>query len=528
MTDALVGTRQLFRLVLRRDRIRLPIWVLGIVGIVYASVGAVRTAYSAPEQIAGYAETLGNSPAAIAMAGPPYALDTLGGVVINEIGFTALVGVALMTVFLVVRHTRAEEEQGRTEVLRSTVVGRHAGLAAALLEVVLGSVLVGLGVVGSMLSLDLAVADSVLYGAAVACFGVLMAGVASVTAQLTEHARGAVGMALGILGLAFLLRAVGDVQRSWVSWTSPMGWSQQVHAFGEPRWWPLLVSVSFTVLAVAGAVALATRRDLGAGIVPARPGPGGATDRLGSPVGLAFRLQRGALLGWAVGLFIGAAAYGSFSREVADMVRSNPELADFFARTGGNVVESFLASALLIMNLIGTGFATSSALRLRAEETSGRLEPVLATGVSRTRWLLSGMLVTALGTLVMVAVIGLGLGLAQAIVTGDPGAVGRMLGYSLTYLPAVLVLSALVVLLFGWLPRLVGLAWAAMAVFFLIGYFADLFDFPAWVRDVSPFTHTPLVPAQDASLLPVSALALVVVLLVAVAASGFRRRDVTP
>jgi ABC-2 type transport system permease protein len=527
MTGSLVGTRQLVRLVLRRDRIRLPVWVLGIVALVYFSVGAVQTTYSSPQEVRGYADTMGTSPAAIAMAGPPVALDTVGGIAVNETGFTAFVGVALMALFLVVRHTRGEEEQGRAEVLRSAVLGRQAGLAAALLETALGSVLVGLGVVASVLTLDVPAGGAVLYGAAVVCFGLVSAGVAAVTAQLTEHARGAIGMSLAVLAAAFLLRAVGDVQDNGLSWVSPMGWSQQVTAFGEPRWWPLLISLAFTALAVAGAVELSTRRDLGAGIVPPRPGPARAVDRIGTPVGLAWRLQRGALIGWVVGVFIGAASFGSFSREVTTMVESNPELADFFARSGADLVESFLASALLIMNLIGAGFAASSALRLRSEETSGRLEPVLATAVSRSRWMLSGLLVTLVGTVLVVAAGGLGVGIAHGTVTGDAGQVGRMLGYSLTYLPAVLVLSAVAAVLFGWLPRLVAVAWAVLAVVFVIGYFGDLFDFPGWVRDVSPFTHTPLVPVEGVSVLPVAAVTLVVILLVAAGLAGFRRRDVT-
>ncbi|HET6625994.1 MAG TPA: ABC transporter permease [Nocardioidaceae bacterium] len=522
----MTGTTSLLRLVLRRDRVRLPVWVLAVVALVYASVEAVANTYATPQEIHGYASTMGSSPAAVAMAGPPVALDTVGGIAVNETGVSALVGVALMTIFLVVRHTRAEEEEGRTEVLRSTVVGRHAPMAAALLESVAASVLVGAGVALSVATLDVPAGGVLLYGAAVACMGIVFAGVAAVTAQLTAHARGATGLSLTVLAISFLLRAVGDVQGSWLSWVSPMGWSQQVTAFGEPRWWPLAFSLVLTALAIAAAVALAGRRDLGAGIVAARPGPAGAVPRLGTPVGLAWRLQRGSVLGWTVGIFLGSAAFGSFSREVSSMVESNPELADFFAQSGqADLVESFLSSALLIMNLIGAGFAISSALRLRAEETSGRLEPVLATGVSRGRWLLGGLLVTLAGSLIVVAAAGLGTGLAHGIVTDDPDAVVRMLGYSLVYLPAVLVLAAVTVLLFGWVPRLAAVAWVTLAISFVIGYLGQL-GFPAWFENLSPFTHTPAVPVSTVTVAPLATMTVVVVLACALGLVGFRRRDI--
>lgn len=527
MSGALLGTGHALRLVLRRDRVRLPVWVLAIVGLVYASVEAVGSTYGAPEEIAVYARTMGSSPAAIAMAGPPVALDTLGGVVVNETAVSALVGVALMAVFLVVRHTRAEEEQGRTELLRSGVLGRHALAAAALLEAAAGSLLVGAGVLASVSTLDVPPGGAVLYGASVTCFGLVFAGVAVVAAQLTGHARGAIGLSVCALGAAFLLRAVGDVQDSWVSWTSPMGWSQQVHAFGHLRWWPLAFSLLFTAAALAVAVDLAGRRDLGAGLVSARPGPARAASWLGTTTGLAWRLQRGSLAGWTAGIFMGAALFGSFSREVSAMVKDNPQMAEFFARAGeADLVSSFLASALLIMNLIGAGFAVSSALRLRAEETSGRLEPVLAAGVSRWRWLGGGLLVTLGGTVLVVAAAGLGVGIAHGLVAHDPAAVGRMLGYSLLYLPAVLILAALTVLLLGWAPRLSLVAWVGVAWCFVVGYFGQLLGLPSWLKDLSPFTHIPMVPAAGATAVQPVVLAALVVVAAAIAGVGLRRRDI--
>src|SRR5680860_562806 len=225
----MTGTGALVRLILRRDRIRLPIWVLLIVGIVYASAVAVSDTYSTPDQITAYASTMGTSPAVIAMAGPPYALDTLGGILVYETSLTALVAVALMAIFLVVRHTRTEEEEGRTELLRSAVVGLHSPMTAALLVVV---------------------SASVVYGVSGTMFGVVCACVAAALAQVMTHARGAIGFSVGILGAAYLLRAVGDIRDGTLSWLSPMGWSQQVRAFGDERWWPMGISLGLAAAAV--------------------------------------------------------------------------------------------------------------------------------------------------------------------------------------------------------------------------------------------------------------------------------------
>ena len=525
---AFTGVGPLVRFVLRRDRVYLPVWVLAIVGLTYASVAAVRRTYNTPVEIASYAINVGGSPASIAMAGPPFALNEVGGILIYETGMTAMLGVALMAVFMVVRHTRTEEDSGRVELLGSTVVSPHAVITAAVLVGSVASVLVGAGVTASFLAEQQPVEESVLYGAAIAALGVVFTGVAACAAQLASHGRGAIGLSLGALGVVFGLRAIGDVGESFWSWLSPFGWSQQVAVYEDNRWWPLGLSLALTAVLLAATVALEGRRDLGAGILPARPGPAEASRLLSSPLGLSWRLQRGAVLGWSVGLLALGMLFGSFSESIENMVEDNPQLKDYFAQSGGNIVDAFFATALLLMALTGSGFAVSSTLRMRGEETSGRLEPVLATAVTRHRWMFSNLLVTLVGTAVVVGVGGLGVGISYAVTSGRAGEVGRMTAYSLAYLPAVLALSALAVLLIGWFPRAVGVAWGALAVYFVVGYLGGLLQVPDWLRDLSPFSHTPAVPDEALTFAPLAVLTLLVVAGVVIGYAGFRRRDVIP
>ncbi len=524
----MTGTGALVRLVLRRDRIRLPIWIVAIVAIVYASAGAVADLYSTPEQIAAYQSALGSSPAAIALAGPPFGLDSIGGIVVYEAGITALLGIALMAIFLTNRHTRAEEESGRTEVVRSTVVGRFAPLAATLIVVAAACLLVGVGVTVGVASMGVAAEGAALFGAAVAAFGVAMASVTAVVAQLMTHGRGVIGVTLSVLGASYGLRAVGDLGDGTLSWLSPMGWSQQVSAFEDNLWGPLAISAAFSLVMVALAVWLASHRDLGAGIIPPRPGPATASRSLGSAVGLALRLQRGSIIGWTIGVFAGGLAFGSFSREVQVMVEENPELADFFGPGGGaaDLSDAFFSTALLVISLLAVAFAVGSVLHVRGEETSGRLDSVLATGVSRTRLLLANLLITGLGSALIVAVGGAGIGLAHGLITDDLASVPRMTGYALVYLPAVLLMAGVAVALLGWLPRYAAVAWVPVAVAFVIGWLGHLLRFPDWIKNLSPFTHTPLVPIETASAVPLVVLTALAIAGAAAGLVGFRQRDI--
>jgi ABC-2 type transport system permease protein len=523
----LEGTAHLIRLILRRDRVRLLLWVLALVGITYFTAGAVGTAYSTQKEIDAYADSLGSSPSAIAMAGPAVALHTTGGVVLFEASFTAVVGIALMSLFLVVRHTRSEEEEGRTELLRSAVVGRHAGSAAAVVVTVLASVLVGLGIAASVSSASVPGSDALLFGASVAALGVVFAAIALCLAQLFTHGRTTLGAGLAVLGVAYVLRAAGDVRGDWLVWLSPIGWSQATHPLGAARWWPLLVPLLASGLLIVAARSLAERRDVGAGLVASRPGPPAASGALGGPIGLALRLQRGSILGWSFGMFVMAAATGSLSREMQQMAKSNQQLEDYFKSTGaGSLVDSFFSSMLLILALAAAGFAVSSVLRLRSEEAAGRLEPLLATGLSRRRWLLGNLVVTAAGTVLVLLVSGLGLGLTYGLVVSDAGQPLRMAGLELVYAPAVLTLVGLAVLLDGWVPAWSKVVWAVLGVCFVFGWLGGLLDPPRWTEQLSPFTHTPLVPTEQVTAGAPTVIVLVAVLLTVLGLVGFRRRDI--
>ena len=150
------------------------------------------------------------------MSGPGYGLDnyTLGAMITNEMVLWLAVPAAMMSIFLVVRHTRAEEETGRAELIRSAVVGRYAAPVSALIVASLANVGVAVLTALAMISGGLDATDSVAVGIGLGLTGLAFAGVATVTAQLTEHARSASSVAMAVLGAAFLVRAVGDAARA--------------------------------------------------------------------------------------------------------------------------------------------------------------------------------------------------------------------------------------------------------------------------------------------------------------------------
>jgi ABC-2 type transport system permease protein len=180
-----------------------------------------------------------------------------------------------------------------------------------------------------------------------------------------------------------------------------------------------------------------------------------------------------------------------------------------------------------VIGLLATAYGIQAALRLRSEETALRAEPLLATGVTRGQWLASHVLMALVGTGVLVLVAGLGSGVSSGASLGNMGRqVPRMLAAAAVQLPAIWLVTALVVILFGFAPRLVTGGWFLYGAFLLVGQFGAVFNLPQWLIDVSPYGHTPRLPGADFSAGPVIWLTAIAAALTLAGFATFRRRDI--
>jgi ABC-2 type transport system permease protein len=528
---SLVGTWSLVRLALRRDRVRLLVWVVALAGVVAVFAGAIGDLYPTAASRRELGMSVAANPAFAALLGPLLDPLSVGGLVAWRMSFFPMVLVPLMALQTVARHTRAEEEAGRLELVGATIVGHRAPLTAALLVAVGASVAIGALVTLGLVAQGEAAIGAVALGLVYAGAGSMFAAVAAVTVQLVESARGATGLAGAVLGVAFLVRGVADgagtAGPTWLRWLSPTGWTTEARPFADERWWVFGLMAAFTVTLTAVAFVLVERRDLGAGLFPSRPGPAEAPARLKSPLALAWRLQRGALVGWTVGMFVTGLVYGFVAESVTDLIDDIPGAADLLERLGGAqiLVDAFVAATMGILALIVSVYTLSAVLRLRTEETSVRAEPVLATRVRRPAWLASHLVIAVVGTAWLMAVAGAGEGLAHGLRIGDLGQGPRLAAAALAQVPAVMVLVGIAVALFGLAPRWVALAWGALVASLLLGQLGPVLQLDQWALNLSPFTHAPRVPADDLTAPPILALLAVGGALVAAGFVGFRRRD---
>lgn len=539
--NATTGTATMVRLALRQERVRLPIWVMAPALLVALQAANVASTYPAMNDRIAATRLLAANPGLRLLRGPA-ANSSLGALTFSDAFWILAVLAALMSVSVVVRHTRQDEESGRGELIASSAVGRYAPLAAAVgVAVTANLMLAGLTALG-LAANGLEVAGSAATGLAIGASGIAFTGIAAVAVQLASSARTATALSLAALGAAYLLRGIGDAlgrvgddgltaTSAWPSWLSPIGWGQQIQAFEANNWWVLALPAALATGTVAIAVALAGHRDYGLGMLTDRPGPAAAPRNLRSPLGLAWRLQRGALFGWTAAMVIVGAVVGSLGQQIDDLA-DNPRFVEMLTALGGagiDLSDTLFAALLTLIGAIVTGFPLQAMLRANGEESSGRLEHVMATAVGRTRWVAGHIICAVLGTLVLLLLLGAFAGLSDGLATGEPAA--RLItlgGAALVQAPATLAVTGAAIAVIGFLPGSAGtLVWAGLTVTILLGPIGNILDLPGGLRNLSPFTHIPPAPAADIPAAPLLTLIAVAALLTTAGLLRFARRDLT-
>lgn len=524
------NTLRLAGLIIKRDHIRIPPWIIGITFFTVIVPVAYEGLYGSDQERQGMAETMAN-PAMTAMVGHGNLENyTVGAMTSHQMLLLTAVVVGLMNILLLNRHTRLDEEEGRTELIRSLPVGRLANISAVwivlvptnlLLALINGFGLYALGIE----SMDLQ--GSLLYGAALGGTGIVFAGIAAVFAQLSENSRGVIGYSFAILLAAYLIRAIGDVSNEALSMFSPLGWVTKTEAYWNNNWLPVLLMIGAAAILFTLASYLNSIRDLGAGFFQARPGRKNASAFLQSPLGHALRLQRTGIIAWAIGLLLLGLSYGSVMGDMEAFFSDNDLLAELLVQEEGySLTEQFIPMLMMVMGILATVPPVMLMNKLYGEEKKNRVEQILAAPVSRLKLMGSYVLIAVVNGFIMVSLSGIGLWSAAAAVMDDPFNFGMIYGAALVYYPAILVMIGVAILFIGFGPKLSSFVWAYLLYSFIVIYLGGLLDFPEWVGKFSPFDYIPQLPVEDMAWMPVIVLSIIAVVLMIAGFFGYKKRDI--
>ena len=519
----MTGWRGLVRLAWRRDRIMIGVVLVSIWLLSYYSASVMPTLYATSSELVAANSAANASTGVVVMYGHVYDTASVGGVAANKVAMLDFLTLALLVIAIVRRHTRGEEESGRFELLGATPVGRLAPLGAAMIVATCVSFVSGVVTIPAVIAGGWPVAGSILFGLAQVGAGLSFAALTAVAVQLSSSYRACGAWIFGALGVTFVLRMLGDV--NWdkpgriIGWFSPLGWAQQTRYYDGDRAWPLILPVALFVVALAFAAWLQSRRDLGAGLLADRPGP--ATGKLGTPLGLAWRLQRSGFIGWLITYVILGGLFGGIVDTIGGLMTG--PASDLLQKLGG--VGTFNDIYLTLVGVMGgfgaAAYGIGSVMRLRTEESSGHLESVLATRVTRLRFFASHAIVAFVGATVLMAAMGLVMSAAH---TSASSGFWREASPALAHLPAVWVMIGAALVVVAWLPRSDWLGWALLVGIVFLGELGPLMNLPDWVQTISPFAHTPKIPIETMNWAPELVLTAITAALVGVAVAGYRRR----
>ncbi len=527
MSTALVGVRPLLRTSLKHERKLLAPWVAIVTALSASSVLFYPIVFPSLSDRAGLASAIGANPAMSLIFGPAHDLSTVDG--FNAWRSLALGGLltALGAILTVTRASRGQEDSGQAELLASGVVGRGSRLATAVAMALVMSV--AAGVVAALVTVACGGgwAISLLLGATFAATGWLFAGVAAICSQLGTDARTANAIAVATLGILYLLRGFCYAMGApgWTLWANPLGWIQQTRPAAGDRWWPLLLAVGLTVLLLLVAARLQSRRDFGQGVIAPRPGP--VRGRLHSSAALAMYLNRGSLVAWTSAFVALGFVFGYFATSADTLFGPGSPASKILAAgaaTPGDLIAAFLTTILTLVGIVASISGVQYVVKMRTEEMSDRVEPVMATTVTRHRYFGSAVLVAlggpTLGVLVAGAVIG---ALAS---TADIGlSWADAFGQAAATLPAVWAVVAFAAAVIGARPQVPIAAWVGILLSFGLSILGPTFGLPDWALAVSPFWHVPEVAAGDPQWLGLVWVLLAGAALLAAGFAGFRRRD---
>lgn len=527
MSVALTGTGPLLRATLRHDGRLLAPWIVLTTALSASSVLVYPWAFPTEQDRAALAGAIGANPALGLIFGPASDLSTVDG--FNAWRSLALGGflAGLGAIFTVTRATRGQEDSGQAELLASGVLGRASRLMAAVGMAYLGSFLLGLvsGLVTVLCGGDWQ--SSMLLAATFTATGWMFTSVAAVTAQLGSDARTASSIAVATLGVLFLLRGLAFSVEApmWTIWVNPLGWMTETQPASENHWGPLLPAATLALLALALAFALQARRDFGQGAIAPRPGPARGTAR--SPFRLAMRLNRGSFTTWAVAFVALGVVFGYYTTSVNDILGSDSSVQQFLAAGATSpeqLISAFVVTILSLLGILAAIPGVQVMLRVRSEELEDRVEPIIATAVSRPRYYAAHAALALAGPTVFVLIAGTLIALLAS--SADIGvSFGAAVAQAIATVPAIWAVIAVAVAVIGARPVVSLAAWLGVLASFVLTLLGPTFGLPDWALGISPFRHVPNISTAHSDWRGLLWVTLATMFFVAIGFTGFRRRD---
>jgi ABC-2 type transport system permease protein len=524
------------RLVARKTWRSAAIWAV-LFGI-YTAAKAIGVAdiYPTPAALRAAAQQFASDPGLNALVGRPRYMGSLPGEVQwNVLQIMAVLG-AIWALLAATKYFRGEEDAGRWEILVTGPTTARLAAANALAGLLAGTVLLfaiaaALFVVaGADKVVNIAPGPMVLMAFVVALGCGMFAAIGALMSQLVPSRGRAAGLAAGVLGISFLLRSMGDItSATWLLNITPLGWLEQISPLTHTSYFWILPPLALILVCGGLTLFFAGHRDLGSGVISVSDSSRPHTRFLNSPLEAAVRLTRTSSVIWLAAFLVVGALYASFTKGAVASLAGSASAQQIFQHlvhdNSAVFAKAYLGLAFFILLTLMCVYAATAVGAIRDEEASGRVDNLLVQPVGRIRWL------AGRGALVAVVI----------VVAGLVGAIGSWIGLgsqndgvSFTTLleaganamvPALFILAAGIFSLGLWPRRTIIVAYAVLGWSFLIVMLSSGINLPGWIQDTSLLHHIVFAPAASPDWGTNAVLLGIAVILCAIGAGLFMRRD---
>jgi ABC-2 type transport system permease protein len=472
---------------------------------------------------------LAENPAIRTLTGPPIALDNPGGFTVWRTGTTVSLLASAWIILAATRITRGEEDGGRWDLLLAGRL-RVADVVVRCLAALVGSAtLIGAAVAAGLLVARTETTGAVIHAIGIACVALTFAMTALLAAQVMPRRSSATGLTAAALGVGLLLRMIADGshQLAWLAWATPFGLTARAAPYADNRVAPLIVLGAFPIVLGGAALFAARHRDLGDGIVSVPVSRRPRTRLLQSIGGFAVRRTGRTTLGWAMGIAAYFLLVGAMLAYVLELFDTNPRFAELAAAAGirGHELNAF-AAALFGLLTVPTGlYATMRLAALVADEKAGRWTLLFARPVSRLRLLSAETIVTVSGVVALHCAAAVALW-SGGRMTGAPLQFGDSVAGALNSLPVALLAVGAAAVGVGWFPSAASVTGALPVVGgFLVNVIMQVTKAPAWVANLSPWTHLAAVPDKPPNWVASTVFVLIAAALAGLGIYGYTQRD---
>jgi ABC-2 type transport system permease protein len=532
------GLGSIYGKTLRDSRLAFIIAAGLLGGLALVMGAAISTVFPTPESRLEVDALIGGMPPQMVdFFGEPVGLGTLGGYMTWKYGLVFVLATSIWSILGLSSTLAGEATRGSLDIVAAAPFGKRrialekltAHVTMLFLALAFFAVM---AIVTSNTFGDPALGDQIAplsaigYSAWLAAIALFFGGLAFALAPLLGR-----GGAAGVAGITFaVLWTVKGFDIQPLAALSPFQWTaNHVALVGLYDWGGLALVAIVAVAFLAIGVELFSRRDLGVTLGLGLPRLPAFVLGVRGPTSRAFGEQLPRALAWGIGLSFMGAMLASIVGPMSDQLSGDANLLKVLQQVfpGFNLGEAGVFLQLFVeLFYIAAGFAAATLVsKWASDETGGRLEEVLTTPLTRTRWLVGG----AIAAFVGVAVIGLlfALGVAGGASSGGATVGTAFLGSFSIALYGVALIGVGVAIGGLWRTSLAAEVVALVVVgTYLLDLLAPPLGLPDWVHQLALTAHFGRPMLGEWDLVGVGLSLALAVGGVAVGAWGLRRRDV--